>query len=263
MKGFQEAAQKADRRVVMLSSGSDYKKEAEFIGRLGEFDVKGAVVFPLLATPLEVTNFSQLLVTAKHPIVLTEVSLPALGLPTVTADSFHASYTMTRHLLEAGAERIGFFANYAHIPSVRDEYRGYLWALEERGLKPPNNSILMDPEMNPDFDNPLNESSALARRYFSKNPSVDAVVCANDFLAAGCIVAAKEAKLDVPGQLKVVSCDDYGLSAIQDVSITTYRIPHRDVGRKTFDMLAALVANEPPPSNEILVRGKLIPGTSA
>lgn len=263
LKGFQEAAQKASRRIVMLSSGVGYKKEAEFIGRLAEFDVKGAVVFPLLTTPDEVVNFSRLLVSSQRPIVLTEISLPALGFPTVLADGFHAAYTVTRHMLERGAKRIGFFANYAHIPIVRDEYRGYLWAMEEASLEPPKRGVLLDPAMNPDFDDPLKESTSLARRFLSVAGSLDAVVCANDFLATGCIHAANEARIKVPDQMLVGSCDDYALPGVDGVSLTTYRIPHKTIGRKTFEVLNDLVEGKSLVHNEALIRGELILGKSA
>lgn len=263
LKGFQDAGRKAGRRVVMLPSGTDYEKEMELVDQLSEFAVKGAVVFPLLPTPEAVLKFSQTLISSKLPIVLTEVNLPAIGCPTVVVDAFHAAHTMTRHLISRGLRKIGFLANYANIPAVTEEYRGYLWALEEAGLSAPAGGVLLDPSVNPDFDNPLIESTALGHRLLeSANGSLDAAVCANDYLALGCIQAASERGLTVPGSLAVASCNDYGLTGPGGLALTTYRIPREQIGRRCFELLDQIVSGRPIPHHEATVRGALVTGQS-
>ncbi|EIP97081.1 transcriptional regulator [Opitutaceae bacterium TAV1] len=264
LKGFQDAGRKAGRRIVMLPSGTDYQKEMEFVGRLSEFDVKGAVVFPLLPTPEDVVNFSRALIASRLPIVLTEVSLPAIGSPTIIVDAFHAACTVTRHLIERGMRRIGFLANYANIPAVTDEYRGYLWALEEAGLTPPPGGVVLDPEVHPDFENPLRESTDLGHRLLaSANNTLDAVVCANDYLALGCLYAARERGLQAPRDLRLASCNDYGLTGPDGLTLTTYKIPREEIGRRSFEMLDQIVSRKPLIHHEETVRGTLIAGHSS
>lgn len=264
LKGFQDAGRKAGRRIVMLPSGTDYQKEMELVGRLSEFDVKGAVVFPLLPTPEDVLKFSRALLASSLPVVLTEVSLPAIGRPTVIVDAFHAACTMTRHLIERGLRRIGFLANYANIPAVTEEYRGYLWALEEAGLKPPSGGVVLDPTVNPDFENPMIESTALGRRLLeSAAGAIDGVVCANDYLALGCLHAAREKGIQVPDALRIVSCNDYGLSGPDGFTLTTYRIQREEIGRRCFEMLDQIVSGIPIVHHEITVRGSLVVGRSS
>ncbi|MFA6960695.1 MAG: GntR family transcriptional regulator [Opitutaceae bacterium] len=263
LKGFQDAGRKTGRRVVMLPSGADYQKEMEFVDRLSEFDVKGAVVFPLLPSPQDVVNFSRILIASRLPIVVTEVSLPAIGVPTIIADSFHAACTVTRHLIERGASRIGFLANYANIPAVTEHYRGYLWALEEAGLEPPPGGVVLDPEMNPDFEHPLSESTALGHRLLaSAAGALDAAVCTNDYLALGCLHAARERDLQVPRDLRLASCNDYGLAGPDGLTLTTYKIPQEEIGRRSFELLDQIVAKKPLLHREVIVRGALVQGRS-
>lgn len=263
LKGFQAAGRQASRRIVMLPSGTDYQKEMELVGRLSEFDVKGAVVFPLLPTPADVVQFSNQLHASKLPIVLTEVSLPGLGCPTIVADAFHASYTMTRHLIAQGLKRIGFLANYARMPAVCEEYRGYLWALEEARLAPPQDGVLLDPSVNPDFNNPLDEPLVLGRRLLERAlASLEGVVCTNDFLAVGAMQAAQERGLAPGAALRVVSCNDYGLTGPNGLTLTTYRLPWEEMGRRSFAMLDQLVSGAPFLHIEEVVRGSLVVGRS-
>lgn len=264
LKGFQNAGQRAGRRVVMLPSGTDYQKEMELVGRLSEFAVKGAVVFPLLPTPEDVLQFSRVLLSSKLPIVLTEVSLPALGCTTVIVDSFHAACSVTRHLIARGMRQIGFLANYANIPAVTEEYRGYLWALEEAGLTPPPGGVVLDPSVRPDFDNPLIESTALGRHLLdSAGAALDAAVCANDYLAIGCLHAARERGIAVPSGLAIASCNDYGLCGPDGLTLTTCHIPREEIGRRCFEILNGIVSGKPLIHHEVTVRGSLVVGQSS
>jgi DNA-binding LacI/PurR family transcriptional regulator len=264
VKGFQDAAREAGRRVVMLTTGLDYQKETEFISRLSEFDVRGAVVYPILPTPQDQVHFSQLLVESKFPIVLAEVNLPGLGCSSVVIDGFHAGYTMAKHMISRGAKKIGFFSNFAWAPFMRDRYQGYRWALEEAGIGEPAGGVFLDPTMNPNFQDPLAEPTALANTFFAQAGKLDAIVCADDFLALGCIAAAEQRGWSVPGDMLISGIDDYSaLAASHGVPLTTYRIPFELMGRRTFDMLDKVIGAKNRSPEESQIRGEIVVRESA
>lgn len=265
VKGFQDAATQAGRRVVMLSAGSDYLREMEMIARLSEFDVRGAVLFPVIQTPEDQVVLSRLLVESRCPIVLAGVYLPGLGRLAVTADGFHAGYTMTRHMLSRGAGRVGFFSNYAWAPFMRDRYQGYRWALEEAGIPESADIVYLDPVMTPNFEDPLAESRTMARTYLERvHGKVDAIVCADDFLAAGCIEAAEERGWKVPRDLLVSGIDDYStLPQVSRVELTTYHIPFEEMGSRAFRVLDSLLGKDAGSASEVQLRGELVVRQSA
>lgn len=263
VKGFQEAAHAAGRRVVMLTTGTDYRKETEYITRLSEFRVRGAVVYPNVLTREDQVAVSQLLVATRFPIVLSSVNLLGLGCPAVTVDAFHAGYTMTCHLLKRGLKKIGYFANRAGSVSMRDRYLGYRKAMEEAGLTVPPEWIFLEPSMTPDFRDPLREPSQLAQRYLDQATGVEGVVCNTDFLAVALIRVARERGLRVPEDLKVTGIDDYALASAGDIALTTYRVPCEELGRKTFAALEAHLAGTISPAAEIQIRGEIVVRQSA
>jgi GntR family transcriptional regulator of arabinose operon len=264
VKGFQDAAREAGRRVVMLTTGLDCRKETEFIARLSEFDVRGAVFYPIIPTPQDQVHFSQLLVDSKFPVVLAEVNLPGLGCSSVVIDGFHAGYTMTKHMIARGAKRIGFFSNFAWAPFMRDRHQGYRWALEESGIGEPAGGVFLDSTMNPDFQNPLAEPTALAAKFFDTAGKLDAVVCADDFLAIGCIAAAQQRGWTVPGDVLISGVDDYSiLAASHGVPLTTYRIPFEEMGRESFAMLDRVLQTKSPSPIEHQIRGEIVIRKSA
>ena len=262
--GFQDAAREAGRRVVMLSTGLDYQKESECIARLAEFDVRGAVVYPILPSPQHQVHFSQLLVESKFPIVLAEVNLPGLGCHSVVIDGFHAGYTMAKYMIDRGARRIGYFSNFAWAPFMRDRYQGYRWALEEAGMSEPAGGVFLDSAMNPNFQDPLAEPTALAEKFLNQAGKLDAVVCADDFLALGCIAAAGKRGWRVPEDLLVSGVDDYSsFVAAQDVSLTTYRVPFEEMGRQSFAALDQLIRHQVNAAQERQIRGEIVIRKSA
>ncbi|AHF92859.1 transcriptional regulator [Opitutaceae bacterium TAV5] len=263
VQGFQAAAHERERRAVMLTTGSDYRKEAEYVSRLSEFHVRGAVLYPNVRVPGDLAALSHLLVSARFPIVLSSVNLLGMGCPAVTVDAFHAGYTMTRHLLKQGLREIGFFSNRAGSVSMRDRYMGYRQAMEEAGLPMPTERVFLEPVMNPDYADPLREPTELARGYLAQARGVEGVVCNTDFLALGLLRAAREIGIRVPHDLRVTGIDDYALASQGDIGLTTYRVPDELIGRRAFEVLEERVRNPRGPIPEIQLRGEIVVRESA
>ncbi|CAN5729096.1 hypothetical protein BH09VER1_BH09VER1_39170 [soil metagenome] len=263
VNGFQEAARKNDRRVVTLTMGTDFNKEIELVSRLQEFDVKAAAIYPIIPTAQVQLQLSSLLVESKFPMVLVEMNLPGLGCPSVTVDGFHAGYTMTKHLLQSGVSRVGFLANFSWSPSVVERYQGYLWALGEAGQAVDSNLVLLDPEMRPNFEDPLRDPIALGHRYLELGAKAEGVVCSHDFIARGLVIAALERGMRVPKDLKVTGIDGFVTQSQEQIPLTTYHVPFEELGRKAFETLGALQSNKSMPELETRVRGEVVFGASA
>lgn len=269
VQGFQLAARDENRRVVTLTTGADYKKEAEFVGRLPEFDVKGAVMNPLISAVQEQALFANVLRASRIPIVLAGALLPGSGCPCAMVDSFHAGYTVTKHLVERGARKIGFLANHAWIHFMTDRHQGYRWALRESGLSAPERGIRLVDTRRIDFTDPLAEPTELARAYLAnlRPGAVDAVVCADDHLATGLIRAALERGLRVPRDLRIVGIGDLSLPVQDGITLTSYQVPYAEIGRAAFQLLETCVNNRHTASDvvpdSVLIEGRMVARASS
>jgi DNA-binding LacI/PurR family transcriptional regulator len=263
VQGFQRAAHASQRRIVMLTTGTDFHKEGEIVGRLDEFSVKGAVVYPVLPEPKDRLYFAQMLQACRFPVVLVDASMPGFGASAVVVDGLHAGYTMTRHLLAQGLRKIGFLANGAWVPSVQNRYGGYRWALEEAGIEAQPGWAFLEPSMHPDFEHPLEKTHAFTKRFLEHTRGLEGVVCSDDFLALSCLGSARELGLRVPEELKVVGLGDYAASDQREPSLTTYHIPFEEMGRKAFQTLDALLNTSPMPECETRIRGEIVIRQSA
>ena len=69
-----------------------------------------------------------------------------------------------------------------------------------------------------------------------------AIACANDLLALGALARLAELGIDVPGQVSVAGFDDIPMAAITAPSLSTVRLPLREMGRRGFADAARLAA---------------------
>lgn len=259
MRGFQDAACEFRRRALVLTTGLDFRKETEIIGRLAEFDVKGVALLPVLLGAEERLQFSQMVLACPFPVVLIQTAIPDLGRTTVRIDSLHAGYVTARHLLERGFKRVGFLTNDAWNLLVREKHAGYRQAMYEAGLDAECQkfSHLML-EMRPDFLDPMTEPRAIAKAYLKAHPDVEAVVCGGDFLALALVEAALEMGIPVPGGLQVTGMEDLQQAASGAAPLTTFRYPFEAIGQEAFKALDRIVSNGAAQGEEIQLRGELI-----
>ncbi|PAW76023.1 MAG: hypothetical protein B9S32_16580 [Verrucomicrobia bacterium Tous-C9LFEB] len=260
LRGFQQAAFAAKRRTLTLSAGTDFRKEAEIVGRLAEFNVKGAVLFPVITNPEEMAYYSQMILSCPFPVVLLELNLPGMRRPAVVVDGLHAGYTMTKHLLDQGLRRIGFFSHYAWTPFIRDRYLGYRQALEEAGVAENEKWVMLESEMNPNFVDPIDEPRRMAESFLSRKMELEGIVCSSDNMAVGMLQALRDRGIAIPGPVKVTGMDDCAVAAASPIPLTTYRVPYEAMGLRAFECLNVLMHGEPLPVSEVQLRGEFVPG---
>ena len=256
LQGFSSAARAVERRTMMLASGMDFRKEAEIIGRLSEFDVKGAVLYPVITNPTDEIYYRQMILSCRFPVVLVELNLLGVRRSSVVSDGLHAGYTMTRHLLDKGCEKIGFVTNYSWAPYMRDRYLGYRQAMDEAGLSAEHS--LLEAEMRPNFRDPLKDNLSIARTFLKKFRNLEAAVCATDFLGWSLIEAAREEGRRVPEDFKVVGIDDYAQRRNEGTGLTTYHIPYEEMGRHAFQLLNEEIGDAALPNRELQLRGHVV-----
>jgi LacI family transcriptional regulator len=87
----------------------------------------------------------------------------------------------------------------------------------------------------------------------------DAFVVGNDYFALGLFRALRERGLSVPGDAMVVGFGDYPFAEFLSPSLSTVRLPARDVGRTAIDLLLRrLGAGAPAAFESVLVEPELV-----
>ena len=82
----------------------------------------------------------------------------------------------------------------------------------------------------------------------TEDPTITAVLVANDAMALGVIKALTEQGIDVPGDVSVVGFGDMSEARYFRPSLTTVRLDFNEVGRSTVARLLRLMGSKPPES---------------
>ncbi len=186
------------------------------------------------------------------PLVLVENYVPGERIPCVIGDNIVAGYTVTRHLISLGHDTIAVLQGPTKYSSLVDRLRGCLAAVAEAGVLIPTE--WMPPPIGGSFERGYLQMQRILQ--MSKRPT--AVVAIHDNTAFGAIEAIKEAGLQIPEDLAIVSIDDVAEAAETRPSLTTFRIPRVEMGQVAMQRLHRLIGGEPVIPVKSIVFGELI-----
>ena len=207
-----------------------------------------------------------LVVTGRFHTRATEALRSASGIPVVETWDYaprrkhiQVGYSNTevgaqaaRHLIERGYKRIAFVQNsVAGDLSAIDRRDGYAAVLREHGLEP----WTYVPQAPAPFDAGQEALAALVPAGRGKRKA-DAIVFANDNLAAGALLAAQRLGMSVPRQCALMGFGDYPFSHLLLPSLTTIRPPAQAIGelaaRRILEALGEIEPEEASPRLNLL-----------
>ena len=137
------------------------------------------------------------------------------GFDTVHADDEQGAFDATRHLLGRPSRRVAMIQGPPGAGGRRNE--GYVRAVSSSGE--------LDPELVTSGQWTRHGGAAAMRRLLALARPPQAVFCANDLMALGALDAAREAGLDIPGDLAVAGFDDIEAAAMTHPPLTTVSNP--------------------------------------
>ena len=164
----------------------------------------------------------------------------------VGIDNHRAGYVLTRHLLQAGAQRIVFAGRTKSAGTVLARFSGYHDALTclASGSKP---IFFLT-----DFSDPDDIRRMLDRE------QPDALVCANDLTAARIMQVFVSMGIRVPADVRMVGVDDVSYAKFLPTPLTTIRQNCAEIGAAAMSVMLDRLKHPNQPTRDILVRCELV-----
>ena len=151
-------------------------------------------------------------------------------LPSILPGDVAGGRAATERLIQAGRRRIGFINGQEGLDNPRDRLRGYKQALA-------SNDFSFDPKLvrygNWEPSSGYSETHALMDL---ANPP-DAIFCANDLMALGCVEALKERGKSIPGDVAVIGYDNRDIAQFIRPPLTTLHLPLFEMGAMAVEMI--------------------------
>ena len=163
----------------------------------------------------------------------------AHGEPEIGVDNAGGVAAMVAALVGLGHRQIAFLAGPPTLYVARVRLAGYRRGLAGGGI--PFDERLV---VTATFDQ---EGGALGvDRLLASERPFTAICCANDLLALGAMQRLHELGIGVPDDVSVAGFDDIAVAAMTTPSLSTVRLPLREMGRRGFEYAAGLLAGERP-----------------
>jgi len=128
-----------------------------------------------------------------------------------------------RHLMERGYRRIAMIGGKPEDMVSWHRLQGARSAFAEAG-SPVESALVKQGDSTPKW------GSRLTRQLLRAVPKPDAILCANNIIAMGCLQALRDAALTIPKDVAVMTFDSYPFSTITDPALTVVDINMFDMG---------------------------------
>lgn len=224
--GYEQAAVGAERSVLILATHGRVDSD-ELVLDLAD-RVDGLVVMDRTVSDDVVRDLE----LGAKPVVL--LARPAVGpTPSVRTENTRSATTLVAHLVGHGHQRMAFLGDPDAAPDVEERWAGFRQAHADAGLAVPDKPARCGflPE----------DGFAAASGLLDADARPTALVCANDEIALGAYLAAREQGLRLPSDVAVTGWDDNTAAGAVTPTLTTVRQPLRELGRRAGDLLSARI----------------------
>ena len=220
-------------RILVGASRGVGARERELVDTMRLKDFDGLLLTPVLDRHTDLGHLFELRRRNLRFVLLEEVH--GIQASLVVVDNVAGAKMGVRHLMDLGHTRIVHFAGPTYSLNSDERIAGVRAAYSESAL------VFSDAVVVRAGDS-LADGYEAARAYFGALPAADrptGVLCYNDLVALGVCRALAELGIAVPGDVSVVGYDDLPLAEFVTPSLTTVRVPKRDVGRTAAEILHA------------------------
>lgn len=245
-EGARDKALELGVNAVMAVSHGDADFETGLLANLKDQSILGVIYGTILTRRVDLPA-----AFAAHRTVLVNCYDEAGALPSVLPADLLGARVATEHLIGLGRRRIALINGQQGLDNPRDRLKGYKQALTTHDLV--FDAALVKPgnwEPSSGFE--------MTMELMALEEPPDAIFCANDLMAMGCIEALKELGRKIPEDVAVVGFDDREIARFLHPPLTTLVLPQYEMGQTAAELLLDSAGGLDAPTTRIKVECELI-----
>ncbi len=246
-RGISRVLRDSKYRMILSSSVSNEEEISNHLQSLGRGFADGLIISPI------VTNnaIAQLIKDLRIPTVLIGTLPAGLNVDNVYIDSAKGVELAVEHLKNQGKKKIALVNGPVATNPGKKRYKGFISAMEKHKLKFSDEAIFFVSDF----------TSEAAIRELENKPEIkkfDAVICANDLIAAGLIRLLLDAGVKVGQDVAVVGMDNTELGRIIYPSLTSVDLLAEKRGELAAELLLERMKNPNSAPRKIEVKPKIV-----
>lgn len=160
----------------------------------------------------------------KTPFVLLNRYIEELADRCIILDNTKGGYLATKYIIESGHKDIAYISGPLWKKDAQERLNGHKQALDEFAIKFDENNL---------FEGDFVEESGYEgfATLYKNNPAFTALVCANDEMATGAMVSAREHGIQLPSQLSIIGYDNVFFTRHVYPPLSTINYPIDEMGK--------------------------------
>lgn len=246
IRGIDLAARAAGLHLLLSSSHGDATEAAAALRAMRSRVDSMIVMIPSASVDLAIAAGR-----GAGPMVFLGQSECSGDHPSFVVDNYAGAVAIAEHLAHR-SRRIAFVAGPSDNIDARERQRGYRAAVRHAGIA---EMIVAG-----DF---TEQSGRDAARQLLSDGLPDAVFCANDMMAIGCLEALREAGVRIPDDLALAGFDDIPIARYVSPPLTTAAVPIAEIGRRALLCCIDTIAGREPDRQRIFKPKLVIRESSA
>lgn len=210
VRGVEDIAQRHQYSLILCNSDENRRKERQYMEIFCAERVAGTIVVPACEDP----RAFRVLRDHHIPVVAIDRRVKDDEIDVVLVDHVRGAREATAHLITNGYHRIGIISGPTTTTSGRERLEGYRQALQEAGL-------VYDPALVRSGSFKEQSGLVLTRELLAREPSIDALFCANNLMTVGALTALQERQLRTPEDIALVGFDEIPWMAQNKITTVT------------------------------------------
>jgi DNA-binding LacI/PurR family transcriptional regulator len=187
---------------------------------------------------------------ARIPAVFYDVGTAQRNISNIRVNYRRGIERVVEYLHDLGHERLAFVGHHSTLGPTSERERAFLDTVARYGPRTTWKTIA-------DQDG-LQGGRQAARELLASGFDPTAIICVNDFMAAGVLRELREQGRRVPDDVSVTGFDNITLSEFCAPPLTTVHIPRTRIGRLMFEILRPDGASTRPPGREVVIDPELV-----
>jgi LacI family transcriptional regulator len=246
MRAIEAVVASSGRQLLVHATGGRIDNETTLLRRLAHRYVDGMIISPIRVT----ADHLAALVDSPVPVVVIGQLAQDAPVDNVRTDSRRGIALAVDHLVATGRRRIGFVNGPLDTVPGAARDAGFRAALDRHGIAVDENLIEVG-----DFQYAAGRS-ATERLLARAEP--DALVCANDLIAAGALHTLLALGRRVPTDVALVGMDDTELAQMMFPQLSSVSLGSAERGRRAADLLLQRIAEPTLPARRASVEPSLV-----
>lgn len=227
LRGVESVADRAGLTMVVGSTHQDPGRQQRVLRALESQGVDGLVIAPIVERASDWQAFE----SRRFGVITLEHQGPDSPGSWISLDNVEGARLAMDHLVGLGHRRIALVNGPQSVSWCAERREGAVLAMEQHGLEA--SGVLVDVVV----DDLTVEQGREAVLPLLRDERVSAVMCVNDMLALGALLAAQQEGVRVPDDVALVGYDDAVFAPALNPSLTTVRQPSFEMGVAAADLL--------------------------